>query len=598
MVTHPTFDPLAGVYGTPGPHERRPCRGELLLRYRALACDYDGTLATHGQVDDATLAALERVRASRRKLILVTGRQLPDLMRVLPRLDLFDRVVAENGAVLCRPADRSERTIAEPPPEAFIAALRRRNVSPLSVGRVIVATWEPQEAAVLDVIRELGLELHVIFNKGAVMVLPSGVNKATGLDAALAELGLSRHNVAGVGDAENDHAFLARCECAVAVANALPALKERADLVTIGERGAGVVELVDRLLESDLAELEPRLGRHEIPLGTAGDEPVRLPPYGVNVLLAGTSGSGKSTFATGFLERLAEREYQFCIIDPEGDYEGFEDAVVLGDANRAPLVKEAVDLLDRPDRSCVVNLLAVGMDDRPGFFDDLFAALLELRSRTGRPHWIVIDETHHLLPASWTPTSRTPAERPHGLLLITVHPDHVARVVLATVDLIVAIGDAPAQNLGTFAGTLGEPAPRVTADRLEAGEAIAWWRHPARDPLRFRSIPPRAERRRHLRKYAEGELGEDKSFWFRGPDGKLNLRAQNLQLFLQLADGVDDDTWTWHLRRGDYSRWFREAIKDEALAGEVQGIEQAGMSARESRARLRERVEQRYTGAA
>ena len=92
---------------------------------------------------------------------------------------------------------------------------------------------------------------------------------------------------------------------------------------------------------------------------------MRLPPYGVNVLLAGTSGSGKSTFATGFLERLAEREYQFCIIDPEGDYEGFEDAVVLGDANRAPLVKEAVDLLDRPDRSCVVNLLAVGMDDRP-----------------------------------------------------------------------------------------------------------------------------------------------------------------------------------------------------------------------------------------
>ena len=83
------------------------------------------------------------------------------------------------------------------------------------------------------------------------------------------------------------------------------------------------------------------------------------------------------------------------------------------------------------------------------------------------------------------------------------------------------------------------------------GEAVAWWRHPERAPVRFRSIPPRAERRRHLRKYAEGELG-DSSFYFRGPEGKLNLRAQNLQIFLQMADGVDDETWIWHLRNGDY----------------------------------------------
>jgi HAD superfamily hydrolase (TIGR01484 family) len=590
-VTHPTFGPNSGSYGTR--QEGSP------LRYHALLCDYDGTLATHGQVDGTTLAALERVRASRRRLVLVTGRQLPDLLGVFPRIELFDRVVAENGAVLYRPGDRSERLLAEPARAGLVAALRERGVAPLAVGRAIVATWEPHEAAVLDVIRELGLELHVIFNKGAVMVLPSGVNKATGMDAALAELGLSRHNAVGVGDAENDHAFLARCECSVAVANALPALRQGADLVTAGERGVGVAELIDRMLESDLAELEPRLLRHEIPLGTAEAHEVRIPPYGVNVLLAGTSGSGKSTFATGFLERLAENDYQFCIIDPEGDYENFEGAVVLGDGKRAPLVKEVTELLGRPDQSAVVNLLAVGLADRPAFFDDLFAALVELRSRTGRPHWIVIDETHHLLPASWTPAPRRPAERPCGLMLITVHPDQVARSVLSTVDLIVAIGEEPARTLGTFAAVLGEAPARVPDGRLDAGEAMAWWRRPLRDPFRFLSIPPRAERRRHLRKYAEGELGEDKSFYFRGPRGKLNLRAQNLQLFLQLAEGVDDETWTHHLRQGDYSRWFRYAIKDDALAGEVQGIERArGLSARESRARLRARVEERYTGPA
>ena len=521
-------------------------------------------------------------------------------MEVFPRVDLFDRVVAENGAVLYRPSDRTERTLAEPPPPAFVTALQERNVVPLGVGRVIVATWEPQETAVLDTIRQLGLELQVIFNKGAVMVLPSGVNKATGLDAALAELCLSRHNTVGVGDAENDHAFLTRCECAVAVANALPALKERADLVTAGERGAGVSELIDRMLESDLADLEPRLERHQIPLGAAGtDEELRLPPYGVNVLLAGTSGSGKSTFATGILERLAEREYQFCIIDPEGDYEGFEGAVTLGDGKQPPRVKEAIDLLGDPSRNAVVNLLAVGLDDRQAFFDELFAALLELRSRSGKPHWILLDETHHLLPASWSRTPRTPASRPHGLMMITVHPDQVAKPALSWVDLAIAIGESPAETLGAFAAALGEAAPPVGAAPLATGEAVAWWPRSERAPVRFRSIPPRAERLRHLRKYAEGALGEDNSFFFRGPHGKLNLRAQNLQLFLQLADGVDDETWTWHLRRGDYSRWFREKIKDAALADETERIEQAPeLSARESRARMRERVEQRYTGTA
>src|SRR5205085_2848559 len=192
-----------------------------LMRYLALATDYDGTLAHHGTVSDDTWAAVQRLRDSGRKVLLVTGRELEDLQRVCPRLDLFDLVVAENGALLYRPATRELRPLAEPPPEELLQELRRRGVGPVSVGHAIVATWEPHQAAVLGVIHDLGLELHVIFNKGAVMVLPTGVNKASGLGAALAELCLSPHNVVGVGDAENDHAFLALCECAVAVANAL-----------------------------------------------------------------------------------------------------------------------------------------------------------------------------------------------------------------------------------------------------------------------------------------------------------------------------------------------------------------------------------------
>ena len=202
------------------------------MRYLALCCDYDGTLAHDGRVDEPTLAGLEQLLASGRRLVLVTGRELPDLQATFPRLDLFERVVAENGALLYRPATREEKPLAERPPDAFVELLRSRGVAPMSVGRVIVATWQPHEHAVLEAIRELGLELQVIFNKGAVMVLPAGVNKATGLAAALEEMGLSPHNVVGVGDAENDHAFLSLCECSAAVANALPTVKETADLTT------------------------------------------------------------------------------------------------------------------------------------------------------------------------------------------------------------------------------------------------------------------------------------------------------------------------------------------------------------------------------
>jgi len=146
----------------------------------ALATDYDGTLAKDGRVDAPTIDALRALQASGRKLILVTGRELHDLKRVFPALDLFDMVVADNGGLLFEPAKNQEVPLAEPPPATFVARLREVGVSPLSVGRTIVSTWEPNEIAVLKVLHELGLELHIIFNKGAVMVLPAEVNKDLG----------------------------------------------------------------------------------------------------------------------------------------------------------------------------------------------------------------------------------------------------------------------------------------------------------------------------------------------------------------------------------------------------------------------------------
>lgn len=222
------------------------------MRFMALATDYDGTLASHGRVAEETWEAVRRLRASGRKLILVTGRELDDLHSICPNLEVFDRVVAENGGLLYRPATREQEVLASAPPREFVQALRERGITYLNVGRTIVDTVRTYEAVVIQTIRDLGLELQVIFNKDALMILPTGVNKATGLSAALKELGLSPHNIVAVGDAENDLDFLDLCGCSAAVANALPMLKQHADIVTTGEAGQGVAELIEELLTDDL----------------------------------------------------------------------------------------------------------------------------------------------------------------------------------------------------------------------------------------------------------------------------------------------------------------------------------------------------------
>ncbi len=222
------------------------------MRYLALATDYDGTLARDGIVDEATLDALQRLRASGRALILVTGRELDDLRSIFPRLDLFDRVVAENGALVHRPENETETTLGDPPPIPFLDALKARGVDPISVGRVIVASRTLHKDTIIDVIRDAGLDVQVITNKGALMILPAGLTKASGLALALDELGIDRSKTVAIGDAENDLALFEISGCAVAVSNALDLVKERANRVTQASHGAGVTELINNLILDDV----------------------------------------------------------------------------------------------------------------------------------------------------------------------------------------------------------------------------------------------------------------------------------------------------------------------------------------------------------
>jgi hydroxymethylpyrimidine pyrophosphatase-like HAD family hydrolase len=368
------------------------------MRIHALASDYDGTLATHGHVGSDVVAALKAYRSTGRKLLLVTGRRLDELLSVFPHAGLFDLIVAENGALLYRPATREEEVLADPPPAAFVAELQRRGVGPIEVGRVIVATWEPHEVVALEVIRDMELDLQVILNKGAVMILPTDVSKATGLAHALAELGVSPHNTVSVGDAENDHALLMAAEWGVAVANAVEALKLQADVVTEGDHGGGVIELINQILADDLASWTPRLKRHAAQIGVdRRDQPFQVSAASGRYRLIAQSRETLFEWLATFLRELSRAGYQWTLL-ADVDTSPLADSGVVPESTPAMhSVDDAIAALADPRCCPVIDFSQTPPAARPAATLAAIRKLGDYWKSHGRPHWVVCADAGSLL---------------------------------------------------------------------------------------------------------------------------------------------------------------------------------------------------------
>ncbi|HWK03216.1 MAG TPA: HAD hydrolase family protein [Puia sp.] len=535
------------------------------MRYQILATDYDGTLADQGQVGEYVIEKLRQLQATGRMAVLVTGREMKDLILVFPAYKIFHYIVAENGALIHETATGKEQLLGPPPDPRFVKALEDKGVHPMSVGRVIVATWEPYEQIVLDTIKTSGVERQVIFNKGAVMILPSGINKATGLQALLHSLHLSLHNTVGIGDAENDSALLQASECAVAVSNALPALKAMADWVTVAAHGQGVIELIDGLIANDLSQIHGGLSRHNLELGKEEDgSPFSICPYRSGILISGISGSGKTTLTISIMELLISKGYQFCLIDPEGDYLELPGSVVLGSGSSLPTIEEIREFLKDPSQNLVICTLSISLADRPAFFVRLMPVLLDLRRRYGHPHWILLDEAHHLVSPSPGLSSDWLSDDLNNFILISTSPDTLEKAMLSKVGMLLTIGKNPHYPFDQFCRMMGESVPG-DIPFLAEDEICVWERNSPRPPYKVRFRLPSQLQQRHKKKYAQGNMDKN-SFVFTGRENKLRLKANNLMVFMQMAEGVDPDTWLYHLHRKDYTNWFRHAIHDEELA--------------------------------
>jgi HAD superfamily hydrolase (TIGR01484 family) len=228
------------------------------MRWRALATDYDNTIARDSAVSPETEAELRRVSATGRKLVLVTGRTQDcfdgrgpcgDIMQ---DASVFDLIVAENGGTLYNPRTRSWKLLAPALPDTLLDELRRRGVEPWWQGLVMFSTTKENHEKVWSAIQDLGLKYTAEFNRQWVMYTPVGVSKATGLRAALRELKVRPAETVGLGDGENDLSFMRVTGLAVAVGDAEPSLKRAADLVMPGAGPEGARQALRSLALHDL----------------------------------------------------------------------------------------------------------------------------------------------------------------------------------------------------------------------------------------------------------------------------------------------------------------------------------------------------------
>jgi hypothetical protein len=324
------------------------------------------------------------------------------------------------------------------------------------------------------------------------MVLPSGVNKATGLVAALDLLCFSPHNVVAVGDAENDHALCQACEASAAVANALPALKDAVDIVLENHHGGGVEELIAQVVIDDLQSIEPRLARHHLLLGHAADgREIRLTPYGSNVLITGPRGGGKSSLAAALIDRLAASRYQFCIVDPDGSYEQFAHATAIGHRQGHLDLEAVVQLLSKPNQNAHVSLLSLPAGARQHTFVTLLGEFERLRARTGRPHWILVDDAERLLPASAPQESLSLPAQFDRMALITETPRRLSKRALKQINTVAIVGAKPQELLAEFCESAGRVVPSISDAPLSTGEVLYWRLNETSGPARMRVAPPR-----------------------------------------------------------------------------------------------------------
>ncbi len=547
------------------------------VRFRALACDFDGTLAFQDRIEPDVKAALEQARAAGVRLILVTGRTFFELTRVCDCLELFDAVVAENGAVIYYPGSAMIRDLGPAVPARLLAELDRRGLY-YQVGRVIVGVARADERAVRDALRAAAVTRELIPNRAAIMLLPAGVSKGSGVDQVLRFMELSPHDVLALGDAENDLALFDACTFSACPADGVAAVRERADWTLPGGAGPDVGRAIrDTILPDRLPP--PRSARHRIALGwgAATSEPVTIPARGVNVLIHGDTHSGKSWLAGALVERLVATRHAVCVIDPEGDYRVLSrlPGVSRIEVEKAAVVDRALEDLEHdPFASVILDLALLPHAEKVAVVERALRRIRDMRRRGGRPHWVLLDEAHYLLHEGGVDEDAL-SFGDRGFCVVTYRTRWLRPAVAGAIDVWIFARTTEEAELAGLrallsarpdAGAIFEALPH-----LRRGQFLLADQGPAAGPraTTFIAAPRQTVHVRHLSKYVDSVVPPGCEFLFRDGHGRVLASANSLQSFRAVVRTAPDDALVHHSRRGDFARWVREVFRDTELARQI-----------------------------
>jgi hypothetical protein len=552
---------------------------------RVIACDFDGTGATDGHPAPELYAALAAARGQGLVTLLVTGRVLEDVQCAFEDLSAFDAVVAENGAIVYLCTLGRTVQIGSPPPEHFLGELRALGV-PFHTGTVVLGTWEQHAGKVFELIRRYGLDGQIIFNRAALMVLPSGINKAVGVRRALEELGRSERNLVAFGDAENDIPLLRAAEVGVAARGSVQALLSSADASLSQPGGAGVAHYIRTLLEC--GGVIPPPARRSVALGKSADGvDLTLPTSGTNIVISGDPRSGKSWIAGLLAERLIEEGYRICIIDPEGDYAQLGErpkVMTFGYDLALPNAQAAARLLCNEAISIILTLSGLDPVEQQEFVVQLLASLQDIRDNTGIPHWVIVDEAHYFFHEG-NRCIKFISSHTGNFCLVTYRPSLLASEIYSEIGAHVLTSTKVEEEryfVTKIFQALGQRnlTAHAALDRLEPPNAGLLMTSASDKPWQLFFPAERiTSHAHHARKYSDYRLPEDKAFRFLDADSPVAVH--NIAEFYHAIQSITQGCLRHHLERGDFSRWVGDVLGDEQLAKGLKKIERttpAGVS--------------------
>jgi hypothetical protein len=412
------------------------------------------------------------------------------------------------------------------------------------------------------------------------MVLPQGVSKGTGLAAALQMLRLSPRNTIAIGDAENDFECLRLAEVGVAVAWGSPALQAAADCVLVGSGPEAVGPYLEALIASGGVPAS-KGARRRLFLGyTDTGREFSLAVRGRNVLVTGDPNSGKSWLGGLLCEQLILHGYSVCAIDPEGDYgslEALPGVTILGGDDPPPSPRDLVRALRHPDRSVVLDLSRLPLDEKLRYIRGVLPALNVLRRRTGLPHRILLDEAHYYL-ADADGASLLDLDR-NGYTVVTYRATQLPETLLAATEVMLVTCEShpsEVERLRRRCGLqAGQDAGWAALGHLRVGQAVALpITAEASGELRLFTLAPRLTPHvRHRHKYVDVPVSSDRAFTFMADERRTATSARTLREFAATVDTLSPDAAAPYAERHDFSRWIAGVFGDYALAGEIEQIE-------------------------